>query len=272
MSFVVDSASLEVKVSPVRSECRVSGVDVPNSGVAQLPCDFLDCGLWVHSAGKSCDVEADEVFVVLEGCAIVTKKDGSCMNLKPGSVGVMRAGEATNWNVESPLKKIWISPKQMTKSRRVAVITGCGNKGGIGYACAAALIRDGYRIVVSSTTNRIQDRVMDLITETGSNQDCVKGVHYDLTEFGAPVSLISFTIAHFGAIDVVINNAGMTSVSQPSASESGALSGVSRDFWRLSMARNVETAVFVTQAALPYLQKSSAGRVIVISSTTGPVM
>jgi NAD(P)-dependent dehydrogenase (short-subunit alcohol dehydrogenase family) len=114
--------------------------------------------------------------------------------------------------------------------------------------------------------------VLDLIAETGANQDRIKGAHFDLTKPAAPAALVSFASSHFGGIDVVVNNAGMTSVSQSSASESGALCGVSRESWRLSMARNVETAVFVTQAALPHLQKSSAGRVIVISSITGPVM
>jgi uncharacterized cupin superfamily protein len=272
MAFVVDSASLEVKLSPIRQECRVLEAEIPSSGVAHLPCDFLDCGVWEHSAGESCDVEVDEVFVVVKGCATVTKPDGSRMNLKPGSIGVLKAGENTKWNVESPLRKIWITPKKLGKPFRVAIVTGCGSKCGIGYACAAALIRDGYRVVISSTTRRIHERVLDLISETGSNEHCVKGAHFDLTDPSAPEALVSFAAALFGAIDVVVNNAGMTSVSQPSESESGALSGMSRDSWRLSMARNVETAVFVTQAALPYLHRSSAGRVIVISSITGPVM
>jgi NADP-dependent 3-hydroxy acid dehydrogenase YdfG/uncharacterized cupin superfamily protein len=272
MSFAVDSSSLKVDLSPVRQECRVPGAQVPDSGALQLPCNFLDCGVWEHTAGESCDIEVDEVFVVVEGRATVTKSDGSQLHLKPGSIGVLKAGDATKWTIESPLKKVWITPTKPNKPRRVAIVTGCGNKGGIGYACAAALIRDGYSVVVSSTTERIQERVLDLIAETGANQDRIKGAHFDLTKPAAPAALVSFASSHFGGIDVVVNNAGMTSVSQSSASESGALCGVSRESWRLSMARNVETAVFVTQAALPHLQKSSAGRVIVISSITGPVM
>jgi len=272
MSFVVDAASLKISTSPVRQECRVAGGNVPNAGATAMSCDFLDCGVWEHSVGQSCDVEVDEVFVVVEGSATVTKSDGSVLYLKPGTIGVLKAGEVTTWNVESALRKVWITPKTPKKHGRVAVVTGCGNKGGIGYACAAALLRDAYCVVVSSTTSRIQERVLDLIAETGCNEDCVKGIHFDLTQPTAPADLVSAAVALFGGIDVVVNNAGMTSVSQPSGSESGGLDGMSREAWRLSMARNVETAVFVTQAALPHLKKSGAARVIVISSITGPVM
>jgi uncharacterized cupin superfamily protein len=272
MSFAVHAASLKISTSPVRQECRVNGGDVPNAGASAISCDFLDCGVWEHSAGRSCDVEVDEVFVVVEGVATVTKLDGSVMHLKPGTIGVLKAGDVTTWNVESALRKVWITPKKTQNRGRVAIVTGCGNKGGIGYACAAALLRDGYCVVVSSTTPRIQERVLDLIAETGCSQDSVKGMPFDLTHPTAPAQLASSAAALFGGIDVVVNNAGMTSVSQPSGSESGGLRSMSREAWRLSMARNVETAVFVTQAALPYLEKSTAARVIVISSLTGPVM
>jgi uncharacterized cupin superfamily protein len=272
MSFAIDAASVNIEMSPVPQETRVAGIPIPNAGASALDCQFLDCGVWEHSVGQSCDVEQDEVFVVIQGNATVIKSDSSVMHLKPGTIGVLQAGEATTWNVTSPLRKVWITPKKLETKRRVALITGCGNKGGIGFACAAALLREGYRVVVSSTTARIHERVLDLISETRCREDCVKGTPFDLTEPSAPAALVAFAVKLFGGIDVVVNNAGMTSVSQPSALESGGLPSVSRDAWRLSMARNVETAVFVTQAALPYLQKSCAGRVIIISSITGPIM
>jgi uncharacterized cupin superfamily protein len=273
MSFVVDAASLNISTCPVSDACRVPGADgVPHAGAVALDCDLLDCGVWEHSVGVSRDVEVDEVFVVIQGVATVTKSDGSVLNLKSGTIGVLKAGEVTTWNVTSPLRKVWITPKKLEKSSRVAVVTGCGNKGGIGFACAAALLRDGYCVVISSTTDRIHERVLDLVAETRCDEHCVKGVSFDLTEPAAAAALVAFTVAHFGGVDIVVNNAGMTSVSQPSGSESGGLLGMSREAWRLSMARNLETAVFVTQAALPHLQKSRGGRVIVVSSITGPVM
>lgn len=272
MSYVVDAAALKISLSPVRQECRVDAGVAPAAGVSPLSCEFLECGVWEHSPGQSCDIEIDEVFVVVEGKATITKSDGSVLHLKPGTIGVLQAGEATLWNIESRLRKVWITPKTSPKPRRIALITGCGNRGGIGYACALALIRDGYCVVVSSTTGRIQERVRDLIADTGCSDDRVKGAPFDLTEPAAPAALVSFAASLFGGIDVVVNNAGMTSVSRPSGAESGGLPGMTREAWRLSMARNVETAVFVTQAAMPLLQKSSAGRVIVISSITGPVM
>jgi 3-oxoacyl-[acyl-carrier protein] reductase len=222
--------------------------------------------------GTSRDVEADEVFVVVQGRATISKADGSVMQLKPGTVGVLRAGEVTTWNVLSPLRKVWITPKKLQRNGRVAIVTGCGNRGGIGYACALALLCDGYHVVVSSTTGRIHERVADLVAEAGCGEDRVRGMPCNLTEAAAPLALVSLAVSAFGGVDVVVNNAGMTSILQPSAGECGELSSMSRESWRLSMARNLESAVFMTQAALPHLQKSSSGRVVVISSITGPLM
>ena len=182
MSFVIEAASLNINMSPVSQESRVAGVPIPNAGASALDCQFLECGVWEHSVGQSCDVEQDEVFVVIQGNATVLKPDSSILHLKPGTIGVLRAGEATTWNVTSPLRKVWITPKKPETNRRVALITGCGNKGGIGYACAAALLREGYRVVVSSTTSRIHERVLDLIAEARCHEDCVKGAPFDLTE------------------------------------------------------------------------------------------
>jgi NAD(P)-dependent dehydrogenase (short-subunit alcohol dehydrogenase family)/uncharacterized cupin superfamily protein len=272
MSFAVEAASLKINMSPVPPECRIAAGKVPSAGASELGCNFLDCGVWEHSVGQSCDVEKDEVFVVIQGNATVTKPDGSVLHLKPGTIGVLKAGEATTWNVTSSIRKVWITPKKPEAKRRVAIVTGCGNKGGIGFACAAALLREGYCVFVSSTTERIHERVLDLISETCCGDDCVKGAAFDLTAPRAPAALVSLAATVFGGIDVIVNNAGMTSVSQPSGIESGGLPGMSHEAWRLSMARNIETAVFVTQAALPHLEKSASGRIIVISSVTGPLM
>ena len=83
-----------------------------NTGVAVLAeTSFVDVGVWEHPARRSTDVEADEVFVVLQGSGRVVLADGDTLELHPGVAGVLSAGTATTWIVDEPLRKVWITPR-----------------------------------------------------------------------------------------------------------------------------------------------------------------
>ena len=45
---------------------------------------------------------------------------------------------------------------------QVAIVTGAGSPGGIGFACAKSLAADGAHVVIASTTDRIHERVAEL--------------------------------------------------------------------------------------------------------------
>jgi 3-oxoacyl-[acyl-carrier protein] reductase len=65
----------------------------------------------------------------------------------------------------------------------------------------------------------------------------------------------------------------MTSVSAPaSANEATDISNVSLESWRQGVARNLDLTFLVTKHALPKLRAAKNGRIIMISSVTGPVM
>ncbi len=82
------------------------------TGVAELAqTDFCEVGVWEHPVGVSTDVEADEVFVVLSGEGRVTFSDGSVLELRPGTVGILSAGAETTWEVTQTLRKVWIIPR-----------------------------------------------------------------------------------------------------------------------------------------------------------------
>jgi uncharacterized cupin superfamily protein len=83
-----------------------------NTGVAVLAeASFVDVGVWEHPRGVSTDVEADEVFVVLQGVGRVVLSDGDVLDLRPGVVGVLTAGTATTWIIDEPLAKVWLTPR-----------------------------------------------------------------------------------------------------------------------------------------------------------------
>lgn len=149
----------------------------------------------------------------------------------------------------------------------VALVTGAGSETGIGFASACMLGACGARVVVTSTTDRIHER-SDALTAAGI---AAHGVVADLTDSSQANRLIDEAIATFGKLTIVVNNAGMTSVSDPADAhiESAMMSD---EAWRASISRNLDTAFFVTRAALRPMLSAGYGRVVNVASITGPVM
>ena len=69
----------------------------------------VEVGVWEMTPGTATDVEVDEVFVVLSGSATVTFADGEQVELVPGTVVRLRAGEQTTWVVRETLRKIYVA-------------------------------------------------------------------------------------------------------------------------------------------------------------------
>jgi len=148
---------------------------------------------------------------------------------------------------------------------RVALVTGAGSAGAIGFACARRLGALGAAVMVTSTTARAGHRAAEL-RAAGVDADAVPA---DLTDPAAADALVAATVARFGRLDVVVNNAGMTSVSDPEVP--AALQATTDAQWRSALERNLSTAFHVTRAAIPHLLRSDAGRVVAVSSVSGPV-
>jgi 3-oxoacyl-[acyl-carrier protein] reductase len=85
---------------------------------------------------------------------------------------------------------------------KVALISGCGSASGIGFAIAKSLKNAGAQLFITSTTDRIYDRAAKLLAT---------GFVADLTQLDHCQQLIS----QISALDILINNAGMTSVGNP---------------------------------------------------------
>jgi hypothetical protein len=103
----LDGRGLEITHQPLDADRAVTP-GVTTGGSPRFSTDALDVGVWEHSAGVSTDVEADEVFVVLEGRGRVRFDDGTLIDLSPGTVGLLRAGDRTTWEIDEPLRKVWV--------------------------------------------------------------------------------------------------------------------------------------------------------------------
>ena len=70
----------------------------------------VEVGVWEMTPGTATDVEVDEVFVVLSGSGTVSfDDDGERVDLAPGSVVRLRAGERTTWVVHETIRKIYVA-------------------------------------------------------------------------------------------------------------------------------------------------------------------
>jgi 3-oxoacyl-[acyl-carrier protein] reductase len=142
---------------------------------------------------------------------------------------------------------------------RTALVTGAGSERGIGFASARLLAACGARVVVTATSERVHERAREL-------GGAAEGVIADLTNADDVERLVRTC----DEIDVLVNNAGMTSVT--SGSESGDWASTDLATWSRSVERNLTTAFALTRAALPQMVASGWGRVVMVSSVTGPLV
>lgn len=166
-------------------------------------------------------------------------------------------------------------PASFSLAGRTALVTGAGAPDGIGFATARLLGALGAQVAVAATTDRVHERAVEL---EASGVRAV-GVVGDLTDEEQVRDLAAAVTATLGPPAILVNNAGMTSVSAPAVdvsssggAESGLLTELSYDQWRRSLARNLDTAFLATRAVLPGMCEQGWGRVVMVASVTGPVM
>jgi 3-oxoacyl-[acyl-carrier protein] reductase len=156
----------------------------------------------------------------------------------------------------------------MNFSGRVALITGAGSALGIGFATARVLAQRGAKIAITSTTERIKERARELAAEKAD----VFALPVDLRDHASTDRLVREVLARYGRIDILVNNAGMTQISNPDQTLSVSLAELSEEDWDYSMALNLKTTFNVTKAVLPSMLSANYGRIVNVSSVTGPLV
>ena len=149
---------------------------------------------------------------------------------------------------------------------KIALVTGAGSPDGIGFATARLLLAAGARVAITSTTNRIQDR----LAEMGGTSETAFAASADLTKSDQVAALVKSINARFGTIDILVNNAGMTQVGGDV--RSGVLQDMTEAGWDYGIDINLKTAFLMTRAVLPEMVAKNYGRIVQMSSVTGPVV
>jgi 3-oxoacyl-[acyl-carrier protein] reductase len=148
---------------------------------------------------------------------------------------------------------------------RIALVTGAGAENGIGFAAASLLAAAGAKVVITSTTKRIYDRLQEL----PGDDDTRAAFTADLTDDKEARALIASVKRRFGGLDILVNNAGMLQTGR--ANRSSPVEKIGDQEWRRTLAINLDTCFFVTRAAIPLMLKRSYGRIVNVSSVSGPV-
>src|SRR5438445_7517838 len=154
-----------------------------------------------------------------------------------------------------------MSPRPFTLESRHALVTGCGSARGIGFASARILTRLGARVSITSTTERIHERAK----ESGADMFAVVA---DLTDRTQALSVAAAARGAHGPIDILVNAAGMVQTGVPAVGASFV--ELESQLLDRQLDITLKTALHMTQAVLPEMVQRRHGRIVMVSSVTGP--
>ena len=141
---------------------------------------------------------------------------------------------------------------------KVAIVTG--GAGGIGAATAHELAREGAAVAVVDIDEAKAAEVADEIRRTGARAIALGG---DLAEEHTARQVVQSTVAEFGRIDVLHNNAALTASSF--LSRDTTVSEMSLDVWQRSLEVNLGSQLLMCKHAVPQMRENG-GSIINMSS------
>jgi len=139
-------------------------------------------------------------------------------------------------------------------SNKVALVTG-GSKG-IGFGIAEALLKNGYKVAITSRTIDAANNAAHNLVEFGD----ILAIEADVKDFNAQQAAVNLIIEKWGQIDVLIANAGVGSFAP--------IDELTVESWNEIIDTNL-TGVFYSIKASVEAIKSSKGAIITISSLAG---
>ncbi len=141
-------------------------------------------------------------------------------------------------------------------SGRTAFITGASR--GIGRACALELAKAGFRVALGARSLGQLEAVASEIHAAGGS---AFPVEMDLASQESIKQAVAKTASEFGAITVLVNNAGIT--------RDGLSMRMKREDWDAVLNTNLSGAFFCCQAVMQPMMKERWGRIINIASVVG---
>lgn len=140
---------------------------------------------------------------------------------------------------------------------KVVIVTGAGS--GIGAATARRFLEEGASVTLNG---RREHKLHETVAGAGPTLDPARVLTHagDVSDEAYVARLVEDTVARFGKLDVLVNNAGMAIF--------GPFEQTTTPHWCTTMGTNLDSVFFGVRAALPHLLKTH-GAVINLSSASG---
>jgi 3-oxoacyl-[acyl-carrier protein] reductase len=145
----------------------------------------------------------------------------------------------------------------MRLENKVVLVTGAGS--GFGEGIATRFAAEGARVLVNDVADANGEQVAAAIRAAGGQ---AQYVHGDVSRGADVQALVQAALARFGALDVVVNNAGVSHRNQP------LLNVTEAEFDRV-FAVNVKSLYWMAQHAVPVMRARGGGAFVNIASTAG---
>lgn len=140
---------------------------------------------------------------------------------------------------------------------KVAIVTGAGK--GIGREIALEFAREGAKVVVAARTRSDLESVVSEIQELGSE---ALAVPCDVSNVESVENLVEGTLKHFGKINILVNNAGI--------SRSSIIAKMTDDIWNSVININLKGTFYCIRAVIPHFMEKRplGGKIINFTSTS----
>lgn len=142
---------------------------------------------------------------------------------------------------------------------KVAVVTGAAL--GLGHAMVTRMAEEGAAV---AALDMLDEAGQALATELGGRGLKARYWHCDVSKEAEVARVIGEVAAHFGRLDVLVNNAGVSGANKPTHE-------VTEAEWDWVQAINVKGVFFCTKHAIPHLRRAGGGSIVNLSSIYGLV-
>ncbi|NPT59610.1 3-oxoacyl-ACP reductase FabG [Paraburkholderia elongata] len=145
---------------------------------------------------------------------------------------------------------------EKTLDKQIAIVTGASR--GIGRAIAMELARQGATVIGTATTESGAAAISEAFNAAGVNG---RGAVLNVNDAAAAEALIDGTVKEFGALHVLVNNAGIT--------QDQLAMRMKDDDWDAVIDTNLKSVFRLSRAVLRPMMKAKGGRIINITSVVG---
>ena len=147
----------------------------------------------------------------------------------------------------------------MSTQEKIALVTGATR--GIGLETVRQLAETGVHVLLAG---RNRDKAVEAALALQAKGLSVEAIALDVTDASSIASAALQVETRHGRLDILVNNAGIL-LDDPVQK----VSGQSLETWRKTFDTNVFGVIATTQAFLPLLHRSAAGRIVNVSSLLG---